>query len=489
MPELLSFLLCLLGGAAIGAAFIYLLLKNARKQQEHELERLQQQVTEHSNQEQLLNESQERYTALDREHAISEERLQHIQAQHDEKNTKLEQAQTEINTLKQQLADQQSAFASLRTKMDEDLKNNEEKQNFFKESIDQLQKQFKATASELLVDTGEKITKQQSEKLGDMMKPFRENLSRFEKEFKSAYDKEAREQISLKEHIKHLGSLNNKLSDEAHALSQALKGDSKVRGNWGEQMLEHILQSSGLRKDHEYSTQESFTGEEGNRLQPDVIINLPDDKCIIVDSKVTLNSWMDFVNADTEELRTQHIKAFSNAVQFHVKSLSEKNYHKIYDIHTLDFVLMFIPIETAFLYALQEDGSLYDNAHKQNIILVSPTTLMAVLKTIAVNWKYDRQEKNTLLIAKEAEKLLDKIHNYAEDLVKARNSLQATDKHFERAYKRFATGKGNIKDSTDKLRRLGVKSAKKMGIEWEQIEEEEADEDIQDSDTIGLEQE
>ncbi len=462
-------------GVIIGAIGGVLIVRAGQKHLRSEIDRLQAQITEHGDNSENLRQEKERYTTLDREHAVTEERLKQAQDQQANKDEEITAAKQAVEDLRKELHEKDNAFTALQTRLDEELKSNEEKQQFFKQSMEQLEKQFKATASELLVNTGEKITKQQSEKLGDLMKPFRENLTRFEKEFKTAYDKETRDQISLKEQIKHLGEMNTKLSQEAQALANALKGDSKARGNWGEHMLEQILESSGLRKDHEFSTQESFTDEDGSRLQPDVLINLPDDKHIIIDSKVTLNSWMDYVNADTEELRTSHMKAFTGAIQNHVKQLSDKQYHKIYDIQTLDFVLMFIPIETAFLYALQEDPGLYDDAHKQSIILVSPTTLMAVLKTIAVNWKYDRQEKNTLLIAKEAEKLLDKINNYAEDLIKTRNSLQATGKHFDRAFKRFATGKGNIKDSTDKLMQLGVKSAKKMGIEWEQIEEAEDD--------------
>ena len=423
------------------------------------------------------NDGNERLHELERQQAVQDERLQQQDETIRKQTADLEKHNTQEHELRETLHQRERELASLQTRVEEELKHNEEKQTFFKESLEKLDKQFKATASELLVHTGEKITKQQSGKLEDMMKPFKENLSRFEKEFKTAYEKEAREQISLKEHIKQLSVLNKELSSEAQALANALKGDSKVRGNWGEQMLEHILQSSGLREGHEYETQSSYDSEEG-RLQPDVIVNLPDDKCIIIDSKVTLNSWMDFVNADSEDIRAAQLKSFTQAIHQHVKSLSDKAYHKIYDIQTLDFVLMFIPIETAFLYALQADGSIYEEAHKRNIILVSPTTLMAVLKTIAVNWKHDRQDKNTLLIAREAEKLLDKIYNYMDTLMKARKSLDAANNHMDLAVRRFAGGKGNIKDSTDRLKQLGVKSAKKLGVEWEQIEEEEDDLDL-----------
>lgn len=474
MPDIAVILLSVLVGALLGFAIGYLWMR-LRAQQSTDSDQAQ---TDQLNQ-------------LEREQAVMTERLKQSTEQLSEQQALATKREQERDQLRQDVSQRDEDIARLQTKLDEELKNSAEKQDFFKQSLEKLDKQFKATASELLVNTGEKLSKQQGSKLDDIIKPFRENLTRFEKEFKTAYDKETREQISLKEQIKNLSELNSQLSGEAHALANALKGDSKVRGNWGEQMLEHILQSSGLREGHEYATQASFTGEDGGRLQPDVIINLPDDKCIVVDSKVTLNSWMDFVNADTEEIRQQQMKAFTLAVHQHVKSLSGKAYHKIYDIKTLDFVLMFIPIETAFLYALQTDSSIYDEAHKLNIILVSPTTLMAVLKTIAVNWKYDRQEKNTLKIAKEAEKLLDKIHNYMDSLLKARNSLNAASNHMDTAVKRFVSGKANIKDSTDKLKQLGVKSAKKMGIEWENIEAEadeldaieHADDDESDDET------
>lgn len=462
-------------GIIMGAVFGVLIARAGSRQ-------LHQQLAEHTEQETALKQQQERYTALDREHAITIERLSQTRQQQEELEQRLQQFEQENKELQQLISNKASELAGLQSRFDEEIKNSAEKQQFFKESIDKLEKQFKATASELLINTGEKITRAQSEKLGDLMKPFRENLTRFEKEFKDAYEKETRDQLSLKEQIKHLSSLNQKLSDEAHALANALKGDSKTRGDWGEQMLEHILQSSGLREGHEYNPQASFTDEDGRRLQPDVIVYLPDDKCIIIDSKVSLNAWMEFVNADTDEQRTRYIKSFAQSVHNHVKSLSDKAYQNIYDIRTLDFVLMFIPIETAFLYALENDPTIYDEAHKKNIILVSPTTLMAVLKTIAVNWKHDRQDKNTLLIAKEAEKLLDKIYRYAENLIKARASLQATNNHFETACKQFATGRGNIKDSTEKLTQLGVKSAKKLGIEWEQIEEADEDDFIEEAD-------
>ena len=255
--------------------------------------------------------------------------------------------------------------------------------------------------------------------------------------------------------------MNQQMSSDAQNLVKALKGDTKAQGDWGEIQLERILERSGLRKGEEYTIQESFTTEEG-RKRPDVIVNLPEEKKIIIDSKVSLVSYEKFVSAEDEEQKNIHIKSYIDSVKRHIKELSEKKYQSLFDVGSLDFVLMFIPIEPAFSLAIQYGENLYVDAYDKNIIIVSPSTLLATLRTIANIWKQELQNRNVLEIAKQSGALYDKFVSFTEDLISVGNRLDQAKGSYVDAMKKLTDGSGNLVRRAEKIRELGAKTSKQL---------------------------
>ena len=267
---------------------------------------------------------------------------------------------------------------------------------------------------------------------------------------------------ALKEQLLGLKELNAQMSKETINLTKALKGDSKTQGNWGELVLERVLEKSGLEKDREYFVQQSFTNEEGKRIMPDVVIHLPDNKKMVVDSKVSLTAYEQFINTEDDIEKERFLKDHVNSLKRHVEQLSEKKYEDIYKIESPDFVLLFVPIEPAFAVALNEDNTLYNKAFERNIVIVTPTTLLATLRTIDTMWNNEKQQRNALEIARQAGALYDKFQGLLIDLVNIGKKIDGTKADYSAAMNKLVEGRGNLITSVEKLKKMGAKAKKAL---------------------------
>ena len=330
------------------------------------------------------------------------------------------------------------------------------------EAKEALTNQFKNLANEILEDKSKRFTEQNAASLDAILKPLQTKLTEFKEQVSNTYGNEARERHALKSEIERLANLNLKMSDETRSLTQALKGDSKVQGNWGELVLESILESSGLRKGEEYVVQDSHTQSDGSRLQPDVVIKLPEGKSLVVDSKVSITAYARHTEATDEDLAEKELAAHIQSLRQHIQGLSGKNYSSLYGIGSVDFVLMFVPIEPAFLLALKTAPNLYQEALTKNIVLVCPSTLMATLRTVAHLWRQDHQNRNALEIAKQCGNLYDKFVGFVDDLEKLGQRLDQAQTSYHDAFNKLKTGKGNLIRSAEKVRELGVKPSKNL---------------------------
>jgi DNA recombination protein RmuC len=325
----------------------------------------------------------------------------------------------------------------------------------------QLGEQFKLLASEILEEKTQRFTEHNQSQIGQLLNPLRERLGEFQKKVEDSYGQEARERHALREELKRLAEMNTRLGHEAESLTRALKGERKTQGMWGEMILETVLESSGLRKGFEYDTQVSLANA-GSRVQPDALIYLPENRVVIVDAKVSLSAYESSVNAEDAGEKARHLKDHITALRTHIAGLSDKAYESIPDLRTLDFVLLFVPIEPALMLAMEHDKTLFQEALKRNIVLVSPTTLLAVLRTIAHLWRQEQQNQNAQEIARQAGDLYDKLVGFIEDMQTLGGRIEQTSKSYEAAFNKLSSGRGNVLSRAQKLHRLGVQSSKNL---------------------------
>ncbi|WP_149276101.1 DNA recombination protein RmuC [Pareuzebyella sediminis] len=346
-----------------------------------------------------------------------------------------------------------------------DLDNLQLKNREQKEEVEKLQekftKEFENLANKILEEKSLKFTERNEKNIKDILNPLNEKIQLFEKKVEESQKENISIHSALKEQLLNLQSQNLKITQEAENLTKALKGDSKMQGNWGELVLERVLEKSGLEKDREYSVQQSFKREDGTRVLPDVIIHLPDGKKMIVDSKVSLTDYERFVNAE-EELRDKFLKDHINSLRRHVDQLSAKKYEDLYEMESPDFVLMFIPIEPAFAIAINNDSSLYNKAFEQNIVIVTPSTLLATLRTIDTMWNNEKQQRNAIEIARQAGALYDKFEGFIGDLTKVGKKMDDAKSEYKGAMNKLFEGRGNIITSIEKLKRMGAKAKKSI---------------------------
>jgi len=346
-----------------------------------------------------------------------------------------------------------------------DYRNLLEKLETQKQEIERLQEkftiEFKNLANEILEEKSRKFTDQNKLSLGEILNPLKDKILEFEKKVEQTNKESIERNTSLKEQILSLKELNQKITRDAENLTRALKGESKTQGNWGEFILESILEKSGLMKGREYEVQTSFTTDKG-RFQPDVIIKLPDQKNIIIDSKVSLVAYERYVTSEEEMDRQKCLQEHVASVRKHIKDLGAKNYQQLYDIGNLDFVLLFMPIEPAFGLAVQHDDQLFVDAYEKNIVIVSPTTLIATLRTISSIWRQEYQNRNAMEIARQGGLLYDKFKLFTDDLVKVGDNLKLTRKSYEAAMNKLSEGKDNLIRKTERLKELGAKTSKTM---------------------------
>lgn len=355
-----------------------------------------------------------------------------------------------------------SRVAELNTILESERTQTAEKLQLLVNAEEQLSNRFKTLASEILEDKSKRFTEQNQTNLNQLLEPLKVKITEFQGKVQEVYVQEGKDRSALAEQVKQLMSLNNQLSKDAHNLTSALKGQAKAQGNWGELILERVLEASGLRKDHEYDVQESHTREDGSRAQPDVVVHLPEDRHLIVDAKVSLTAYEEHANAETELQREAALKRHLDSVRAHIKGLSEKNYQQLYGLQSLDFVLMFIPVEPAFMLAISHDSDLWQDAWKKNVLLVSPSTLLFVVRTVAHLWKQEQQNKNAQDIAKRGAELYDKLVGFVEDLNGLGEKLKQAQTAYDGAYNKFTGGKGNAIRQAEMLKELGVKPAKHL---------------------------
>jgi DNA recombination protein RmuC len=352
-----------------------------------------------------------------------------------------------------------------------DHKNLKEKLEEQKAEISNLQDrfriEFKNLANEILEEKSKKFTEQNRSNLDQLLKPLGEKIRDFEKKVGDAYDKEAQQRFSLKEEVKRLAELNKKIAEDAENLTRALKGDSKSQGNWGEMILESILEKSGLVKDREYIVQPSFQGDDGRRMQPDVVVSYPGNRSVIIDAKVSLTAYERLVDADSPKLREKYLKEHLTSIRNHVTELSNKDYLDIYQVQSLDFIMMFLPVEPAYLLAIREDPEIWNFAYDRRILLISPTNLLAALKMIASLWRQEYQNKNALEIARQSGDLLDKFYALLSDLNDLGNRLKLTQKSYDDAISKLSEGKGNLIRRAQRIEELGAKTKKKLPDNFE----------------------
>ncbi|GAB1235558.1 DNA recombination protein RmuC [Ferrigenium sp. UT5] len=339
---------------------------------------------------------------------------------------------------------------------------NAEKLQLLNHAREEMSNQFKVLANEILEEKSKRFTEQNQTNLNHLLDPLKLKLTEFQGKVEEVYVTEGKDRSALAEQVKQLMALNNQLSKDAHNLTSALKGQAKAQGNWGELILERVLEASGLRKSHEYDVQESHTREDGSRAQPDVVVHLPEDRHLIVDAKVSLTAYEEHANAETDHQRDAALKRHLDSVRAHIKELADKNYQQLYGLQSLDFVLMFIPVEPAFMLAISHDSDLWQDAWKKNVLLVSPSTLLFVVRTVAHLWRQEQQNKNAQDIAKRGAELYDKLVGFVEDLNGLGEKLKQAQTAYDGAYNKFTGGKGNAIRQAEMLKELGVKPTKHL---------------------------
>jgi len=374
---------------------------------------------------------------------------QRIEREMSENSTRTEQTRL----LSADLAREQQKTQGLQEKLDAQKTELEELQV-------RMTTEFENIANRLLTQRGKELQEQQSEKLGTILKPLQERIVEFQTQVRDAYEKEGRERFALKDQIEKLVTQNTRLTQEADNLTKALKGDSQSQGAWGEMILEKLLDSSGLIKGQEYSMQESTTLSDGSRLRPDAVIMLPENKHLIIDAKVSLLHYERYASSNETDERDKFLKQHVDSIRTHAKGLGEKNYTKLYGVDSVDFVLMFVPIEPAFLTAIRERPEIFQEAYDRQVVMVTHSTLMATLRTIHGIWKNERIARNHLKIAERAGALYDKFHGFTEDLGRIGKSVNDAQKSYEAAVGKLSEGPGNLIRQVEKLKELGAKTNK-----------------------------
>lgn len=371
------------------------------------------------------------------------------------------------------IASLEKELAVVKNELENEIEQSSEKIKLISEAREELANQFKVLANNILDEKSKTFKEQNKSSIGEILEPLKEKLGEFQKKIQDNYETEGKERHSLANEVKKLMELNQKLSQEASNLTNALKGDNKTQGNWGEMILERILEVSGLRKGEEYSTQESHTRADGSRVQPDVVIHLPEDRHMIIDSKVSLNAYDDYVNEEDEALKSDALKQHINSVRTHMKGLASKEYQKLYGDKSPDFVIMFIPIESAFMLAIAEDNKLWEDAWKSNILLVSSSTLLFVMRIVMQLWRTEHRSRNALDISKKGAAIYDKLVGFVKDFEDIGIRLMQAQKSFDSAKGKFSSGRGNIIRQAEQLKELGVTSSKKLPEEYIENSNEE----------------
>ncbi len=379
-----------------------------------------------------------------------------------ETRKRLEAVEQQMELLREENANRREESTRLATALEKERAQNVEKLAILERAQKQMQIEFENAATKIFENRSKTFAEQNKTNLDQLLSPFKEQLKDFEKRVEDTYDKESKQRFSLAKEIQQLQKLNQRLSDDALNLTNALKGQSKTQGNWGEMILERLLEQSGLTKGREYDVQMSLKDQKGKIYRPDVVVHLPDNKDVVIDAKVSLTAYERYCRENDEAKRGAQLERHVNSIRAHVKSLGDKGYEKLENVRSLDYVLMFVPIEGAFMAAVEHDDSLFNDAMQKGIIMVSPTTLLATLRTIQNIWRYEKQNQHALEIAKKAGALYDKFEGFVGSLTEVGKKLGDTHDAYEIAYKRLVGGRGNLVNRAEELKRLGAKASKTL---------------------------
>jgi DNA recombination protein RmuC len=402
----------------------------ARIKSKSEISKLEERLFQNASQEEKLN---ERFKNVLREREDIRKEKEFLNIELTQRNATLENLETKLREQKAEVEKLQEKFT----------------------------KEFENLANKILDEKSNKFTKQNQVNLDIILKPLQQKIEKFEEKVDSTNKESINRHAMLRQQIIGLKELNEQMSKEANNLTKALKGDSKIQGNWGELVLERVLEKSGLEKDREYFVQNSFVNDEGKRVLPDVVIHLPDNNKMVIDSKVSLVAYERYMNEEDDELRKGHLNAHVSSIKKHIEQLSAKNYHDLYKIESPDFVLLFVPIEPAFALVVNTDENLYAWAFEKNIVIVTPATLLATLRTIDTMWNNEKQQQNALEIATQAGRLYDQFVNLTEDLIKVGNQLNTVKGSYDSSMKKL-TGKGNLVSKVESIKKLGIKQRKHL---------------------------
>lgn len=428
---------------------------NCAQAEQREL-RLQQELAELRQQ---LGEAQQQTAAHWAGRQEQAKQLEQLREEWQQQNQQLQQQARELI----QLSGREQELQAL---LQQEKQQSAEKLALLSEAREALGNQFKALASDILEEKSKRFTEQNQQNLGALLGPLHERIQGFGKLVQDTYDKDSKERLTLEQELRRLQEMNTRLNQDAIALTQALTGASnKTQGSWGEMVLEKVLETSGLTRDREYRVQVSdvVETEDGlKRYQPDVVIDLPEGKQLVVDSKVSLNAYVRHVAATDEASREQALKAHVAAIRQHIRSLSEKRYQDLYRLNTVDFVFMFIPVEPAYLLAVQHDMSLFNEAFERRIMIVGPSTLLATLRTVASIWRYEYQNQNAQEIARQSGAMYDKLAGFVGNMEKLGKQLDSTRDVFGDAMRQLSSGRGNLLSSAERLRKMGIKHSKQL---------------------------
>lgn len=380
----------------------------------------------------------------------------------------LQQSQQHLHVAEQQIASLQSRLAALEAESALEKTNAQEKLQFLEQARESLTAQFQHMAQTILEEKSQRFSEQNQEKLGQLLDPLRSRLQEFQGRVELFYDAEGKQRAALSQQVNDLVSMNRQLSDEAHNLTQALKGSNKLQGNWGEMLLERVLEQAGFREGSDYRLQESFALDGGKRAQPDLILDLPQERHLVLDAKISLAAYERFASLSTDDseasktARKLALRQHIDSVRAHIKGLSERNYQQLHNLQTLDFVILFVPIEPAFMLAIGEDTRISQEAWERNVLLATPSTLLFVLRTIAHLWRQEAQSRNAQEIAKRGAELYDKLSAFASELEKVGTQLRLAQNAYDGAMNRLSTQKGNVIRQAEMLKELGVRPSKKL---------------------------
>lgn len=413
-----------------------------------------------------------RLAALDSELTAKQDRVAQLASESGQYQQRAEMLSEELGQLKVELREQQVT-------LDKERRSASEKLELLEKNRDALKQEFENLANRIFEQKSERFSQQSKTSLDSLLNPFRDQLQDFRKRVEDVYTTETRDRQALRSEIKSLQELNRQITEEAANLTRALKGDKKIQGNWGELILERVLERSGLRKGVEYETQGSYRDKDNQLLRPDVIVHLPDQRNLVIDSKVSLVAYQQWVTADQEEERAAALKQHVEAVRNHIRTLSEKDYSQLNGLHSPDFVLLFMPIEPAFVAAFQQDENLFAEAFERKIIVVTPTTLLATLRTIENIWRYERQSQNARRIADRAGAVYDKLRVFVEAMEKLGSQLHTAQGTYDNAMNTLTRGRGNLISQANRFVELGVRVKKELPksiVDQAEVDSEDADE-------------